>query len=151
MLNTLRLLGAGIFLACVPQSSLAQSDETCIAYMEAFANYQAHQKRIYEKHQPTITAAYKRAQAIESAAYKRKRALRAPESWNVEIPLPENNPQYKAAHAAKNEELNLAKRAYGETLLKVYDGPRSTSKKVMWSLIGGDIQRCHHDGFFVSN
>ncbi|MCY4558083.1 MAG: hypothetical protein OXF79_17280 [Chloroflexi bacterium] len=151
MLKTLGLMGVGVLFVCYVHPALAQSDTTCIAYMEAFANYQAHQKRIHEKHQPTITAAYKRARALESAAYKRKRQLKPPESWDVEIPLPQYDPQVKAAHANQRKELDLATNEYVKALLEIYDGPSSSNNNVMLSLIDGDIRRCRDDGFLMSN
>lgn len=140
-----------MLLTCITQSALAQSDTTCISYLEAFANYQAHQKHIYEKHRSTIYSAYKRAQAIEAAAYKRMKGLGPVERSKIDIPDPKNNPQYLAEHVNQNVDLEIVKRTYAEALLKAYDGPRSTNNKVMWSLIDGDIQRCRNDGFFVSN
>lgn len=148
-------LMASILFCATPSGSIAQTPETCVAYMDAFASLKAERESIHSKHQGRITTAYKRAQEAERAARKSARACKSKdvEGWKrcndrfSAIPDAEDDPNYRLAHEKRSLDLARAEQTFTREILEIYRGPTSKNESVLRALVKQDIERYHYNGF----
>lgn len=155
------------FLVCLgfANTSHSQSDDTCIAYMEALAESRQAKRIIREKHRPIISKirseGHKRCEALESKMYEDRRNCKSDsvEEWLAcnrrmsdasarrnEI-CARDDAKLFAAKQARDQEIENVSRATKAKIRSIYDGPVSDNEEVLGILILQDLERCDNNGF----
>ena len=136
-----------------PLPAVAQSDETCIAYMEADAAHQAAQQEARATHRAEITPASKVRNAANATIEKQRMACRRDLSCDHfafnHVADGRRNAAYDAfetatrpADARLDAALQEASAAWGQAYARAYQGPTSDIQSVFQKLVLADRERC---------
>ena len=149
-----------LVLSISMSAASGQTQETCVEYMEATAEYNA----ILEHHISLVNAAYQQAHRAfkdrESEIYRKRREQKATDgaswieanrTWSRELEEArqelENDPSLLKARNEGTIAVNNAVVALRASIRNAYKGPESEIDEVLWRLIDQDLTRCSDNGF----
>ena len=164
---------AALVALAMPSLANAQTPETCVRYMEAYAALDTAKEQadsalqaakgklvepIHSQRDAALAALGKKPRrakgerlevfrAREKADFRaRMRIARETREALMRITAP-NSPENQAAVADHKSAIDAARQAFTEAVLEAYDGPTSDNSGVMAKLLNADIARCHTMGF----
>ena len=143
----------------MPLPAAAQSDETCIAYLEADANYEAALTKAQAEHISAIRAAWREFHVVERAASARSNAAwreakasedktKATLTYHATMSKAGDARQaaVRAADARLGAALWPAEKAWTLAYVDAYEGPTNDARVVYGKLVAADRGRCRQRG-----
>ena len=151
-MKTIRALVLLALTLAAPLPAAGQSDETCIAYMEADAAYEAAEQRAKEACRnaaiPFDDAIAKAGEAVYAATMDAGGPMMAMTHPTKRLKEAERKldavsaASNKACETAKSAIIDPASEVWGRTYGRAYRGPTSDIQSVFQKLVLADRERC---------